>query len=793
MNSSLPDINQLRNDINFASISQFFHTFQSAFRPWPTSVQDIIYSHKLENNEYVFQTEDLERMILEATERIRFEDLMVRMLRLLTRNRFINMSNWQTYFSKEFSKRKAESVNPFIAINNNNKDDEQANDQNELVNYFTMDLDTRVYLLYLLCEWQLDEPEKFREHLESEEGSVQWRVDPIGFDKKGSTFWLFDDNRLYKETPKPKINKSAKLKKKSRVTTSSRRSLRRSTRVSSDAKEPSNDEESEDEEEWVPWKLICYSKNDWEQLPLKYANSKNPDEQSFYQLLVDDLLPKILPVLEEHEKELKKQEAMWNRKRSSRIMMKELEALETSSIESWKTDELQSNSKSGSRSRASSRIEQKAKEREEKEKAELAKAREQRLLERERRIMEREHRALARERRQASQEISDNTNATGFSEDKTILQEPKAINKEEPSTKKTIGKENDNKEQRPKRKYVLRPKYDEHGNLIPPKKRGRKPKNRTLEEEEWAFNCVCGVSGKNLDDGTPMVACEKCGTWQHIACLRKSGQVNQDTNLNNINFICQKCENRKEDEIQQYKKQRIDNYIPIANSNYQQSYAPINPHISSIQSSWQLQQPSAIRESHHLAASHHNHRSDSLNSSPINNSVYQHIAPAQNNGNTVPMQNNRPLLPYLPKQPPPINNYVSAQQTSFARSHSNSNMSFNYTTQQAMHMPLANNNISISDNTIKGEPQKSVPNDSSQLQNNEKLASVINDHQNSSNSFNQPNAVPTASTTLPSSNAHTLPTNTSHQTSISSLILQPMSNSPYKKTIDSSIDNNLQQ
>jgi hypothetical protein len=57
MDNSLPDIQQLRNNIDFASIAQFFHTFQSAFCPWPATTNDIIYSRTAEPNEYVFETE----------------------------------------------------------------------------------------------------------------------------------------------------------------------------------------------------------------------------------------------------------------------------------------------------------------------------------------------------------------------------------------------------------------------------------------------------------------------------------------------------------------------------------------------------------------------------------------------------------------------------------------------------------------------------------------------------------------------------------------------------------------
>jgi hypothetical protein len=57
MNNSLTEIAQLRNNIDFASTAQFFHTFQSAFRPWPVTTHDIIYSRASNANEYIFETE----------------------------------------------------------------------------------------------------------------------------------------------------------------------------------------------------------------------------------------------------------------------------------------------------------------------------------------------------------------------------------------------------------------------------------------------------------------------------------------------------------------------------------------------------------------------------------------------------------------------------------------------------------------------------------------------------------------------------------------------------------------
>ncbi|KAI8375318.1 hypothetical protein EDC96DRAFT_496797 [Choanephora cucurbitarum] len=544
--NTLPNINQLRNNVDFASVCQFLHTFQSAFKPWPSTAHDIISARAIDPNEYVFETEDLERMILEPSERIRLEDMFVRMLRLTTKNRFISTSTWQTYFSKEFDKREYDQLNPFRV------------EEEKTIDFFSMDLSTQIHLIHVLCEWQLDDPERLREHLDSEEDAIQWRVDPVGFDRKGSTFWLFDDNRLYKETPKPKQTTKKSIPKKKR-TTGTRTSSRRSQKPNELEELSSEDED----EEWLPWKLICRTKQDWEILPQKYANSKHADEKQFYDLLVHDLVPKIVPALEERERELKKQEAIVNRKRSSRIMIRELEALASVDFE----DE------NGGK-RASSRLERKQQEREQKEKENLARAREERVLERERRIMEREYRAMAREKRQEEQEDTEDTPLVQHATADTAL--PASIDTPESKKESPVDIEKLTlQEPKPKRKYTKRldehgnpiprkPKLDADGNPIPLKKRGRKPKNKNIEQEEnWQFECICGVSGKNLDDGTPMIACEQCGIWQHIRCLQNTGQIEKKKSLDNISFVCQKCtynqqQQHSDDTEQPQKRQKIE-------------------------------------------------------------------------------------------------------------------------------------------------------------------------------------------------------------------------------------------
>ncbi|KAI9493058.1 hypothetical protein BDB00DRAFT_872775 [Zychaea mexicana] len=507
-------VDMLRNNIEFASVAQFFHTFQSAFHPWPAAYNPASFlAHqsninarvsKRSDDGYVFATEDLEAMLLKSEEGYRLQELVIRMLRLLTRNRFINNDTWQTYFSKEINRRGGIEPNPFLpekqeddeqqTADEQAKEDESSNDEKPLPtpkralkNFFEMPLSTKVHLLYILCEWQLDDAHSFREHLDSEEDAVHWRVEPIGYDAKGSSFWLFDDNRLYKETPEPKRKKSQK--KNARKPRPRPKGTRRSSRHSS-AKADEAEEEEEEIENWVPWKLVCLTKHDWNKFPQKYENSNNLDEQRFYDLLVNDVLPKVVPVMREHEDELKKKEALANRKRSSRIMYKELAALEQ---EQQVAKVLQ-----GEASRKSSRREEMARKREEELKVKEAKAREDRVKDRERRLEQREHAQEEAERRKA-------------------LAESKAAAKKAPGGKK----------------------------------RGRKPKNKKVEEEDaWSFDCVCGVSGHNIDDGSPMIACERCGTWQHIECLQKARQIPEDEEaLNKAVFFCRPCQEKESQEV----------------------------------------------------------------------------------------------------------------------------------------------------------------------------------------------------------------------------------------------------
>lgn len=235
--------------------------------------------------------------------------------------------------------------------------------------------------------------------------------------------------------------------------------------------------------------------DEWQHFPTRYAKSNHPQNQVFHQLLVDDVLPKVIPVIEEHEKNRKKQEALAFRKRSSRILVRDLEALE------------QQQQHEGMDAPFLSRSEKRRLERERLEKERQSKAREERLMERERRLeikaqaeaMAAEKTRLAREQRLARRHGSGSEGGIeGFSEGQEQQQQEEEKRSHEFKIVLKLGNAADTSKKKPTKKKVGSKNVDPS---LGKRKRGRKPKYPKVDEEEeenWTFNCSCGVFGKNI-------------------------------------------------------------------------------------------------------------------------------------------------------------------------------------------------------------------------------------------------------------------------------------------------------
>lgn len=506
-----PQLTLLRSYWEFAAVAQFFHLFSDAFRiNWTehlaaSDTQQAQEAASSFESYYVlpayqrviqqqdekkdFETEDLEEQLLAKNAPKKLIDLHVKLLRILTMNRFINAENWLVYFRQQAEKYKTpvDSLLPENAV------------------YDSLSLHSKVVVLLNLCEWQLEQSERFRMSTKDDNECQHWRVDPVGWDSKGNTYWLFDDNRLYMEEPLwiPATKKSGYP--------SHKRKLRAGVGVtieSSDTTTPPNDSgkiiinelEAAAEAAGITrkWTPVCLSSADWRRFPRQFANSKSEVEKDFYEFLINHALPHVVPHIEAKEKrkqdeeearerQRKFEEAMMMRKRSSRLQIKQI-----------------------------GRMEEEKKKQEEEEKKRIEEAEKAKM-----------------EKFRISQELR---SARGL---RTAMP-PTAEEREEYAKKRA---ERVSKRQR----GFAYGSEDGGGKRMALFKNAEGVSKKSTEqmagEDPWLFDCLCGVKGQNLDDGRPMIACGKCNTWQHIECLTNGQGPEAASALawESEDFICRKC------------------------------------------------------------------------------------------------------------------------------------------------------------------------------------------------------------------------------------------------------------
>ncbi|CAG8608623.1 26867_t:CDS:10 [Racocetra persica] len=436
-----PDYQQvilhIRGLWEFANVSQFMHTYYDAFG--------------LDS----FDTDELERS-LATDDNLQIGDLITKMLRTLSLNKNISQDNWEQHLCQQYQKYAPEK-SPF-------------GDEVCPIKFEDISVKQKVLILHDLCHWQMRNPDKFRNFLSNQENPQEWRVTPVGFDSKGNTYWLFDDNRLCKESPKKEVPKKQKSKIKN-----TRRS--RAKHVSPEVNE--NTTES------TNWETVCVTIAEWEEFPKRFEKSRNVREKEFYKLLTEDLLPKILAALQEKEKERKKLDALANRKRSSRIQKRELEKQEADRAAQIKKDQDEQEEKARQLEFARLKAE---------------KDREARSQARERRSKERELRLQARD-------------------DKLKKEQDLMIEQQRAVKTKRIN--------------------DIQDHPTPPDTTFQ-AKNQ--QPEDWYFDCLCGVSGTNINDGSNMIACDRCAVWQHIDCLLKTDERFRKTrDFSQIEYVCARC------------------------------------------------------------------------------------------------------------------------------------------------------------------------------------------------------------------------------------------------------------
>nr|XP_018265064.1 uncharacterized protein I303_03246 [Kwoniella dejecticola CBS 10117]OBR87222.1 hypothetical protein I303_03246 [Kwoniella dejecticola CBS 10117] len=617
-----PIIQTLRKDWRWAAISQFMWTFSDAFG---------LVDWDIEALEADF----------DGDEKALIPTLIAKLLFALTYHRSINRENAFESLRKTYAKRRP---NQRCILGTEDRP----------IEWETLGLSQKVQILHELCEWQLEDPARFRGLLKSEEEAVTWRVEPVGWDKDGNTFWLFDDNRLWIQRipppppppPRPLKKSSQKAKKAARksqprastststpvaeeeVLSGSRRrksvnfygnptptaqALKRghptpsaaegpsssrssrntrnnplplpprmsespskgkakqangggdadesdlsdltdeeeherillasSKKPNGNVKSPQRDPETEmpnateeDEDKMdVDEKLddipdeqpngaenpakqndaeveaVCVTLYDWRTFPEQYSTSKDPDEKALYNLLTQEVGPTIISVLIAKEQERIKQEAVNNRKRSSRIATRELEREEIVKREAAEREMEERMERI--------RAEETRKQREEEEAIAVQKAREDRLK-------EREERALAREEALIKK-----------AEDE-LRERERRERKREKRKRRREGEEvsDDSDDEQP----------------TPALKRGSSTLDNeasvgTPNSERWELNCeVCKKVGLNIDEDLDLVCCDDCGRWQHTECHDRLDvrEGRGKRNWDQVDFKCKECIHR---------------------------------------------------------------------------------------------------------------------------------------------------------------------------------------------------------------------------------------------------------
>lgn len=234
-------------------------------------------------------------------------------------------------------------------------------DEEDPTPFNELDIFTRIRVLQQLTTWTFFNEVRIRERMPEEEDHLSWRIDPIGWDKEDRSYYVLDDNRLYRRsdappppplpTPKPKAKPKAKSKKPEKPRN---RGTRSSKRFKQESEPEEEDEEMADAEAGAQddtvisngedmangqegdfgftnntWECLAITLEDYQEFLSTIFRSRDPNEKQLRQAIEND----VLPILEKRaeslrQKQLKKQRELENlqkmvgAKRSSRLAVK---------------------------------------------------------------------------------------------------------------------------------------------------------------------------------------------------------------------------------------------------------------------------------------------------------------------------------------------------------------------------------------------------------------------------------------------------------------------------------------
>ncbi|KAB5536632.1 hypothetical protein GE09DRAFT_1176508 [Coniochaeta sp. 2T2.1] len=435
-----------------------------------------------------FDIEDLEAECLKPFS-TKLQDIGLSMLKYLSSHRGLTHDLFDEYSRRQFL-AKNPSNNPFGPA------DEPP------IRFADLDVFQKINILQLMTRLIMMNPEKLRERTDEHNVTDQtnWRIEPYGWDRLERTYFVLDDNRVYRMTEAKAPIPAATPKKGSKKGRAAARASKRrriSTAVSSDAGD-GGDEDSEDgrntaaqpEDDGLggnKWECVAVTLEEVRLLLRWMEKTKDPDEK----ILRDQLQDHLVPILErqeeskkrkqqQRERELLALEKMAHAKRSSRLAHK---------LEHQKAEE---QAREEERKR---REEEAIARKEEQKRQKIERERERRLVSREQRLKEREARRLQHQEELAN--LSEDSRNVSSGEGRLSGRRLQAEIEKNKQALKEIEE----------------------------------------EEDDWIFDCSCGLYGQ-VDDGSHSVACERCNVWQHSKCL---GIKEEDAEREDFHFICDPC------------------------------------------------------------------------------------------------------------------------------------------------------------------------------------------------------------------------------------------------------------
>ncbi|KAK0733363.1 hypothetical protein B0T26DRAFT_842495 [Lasiosphaeria miniovina] len=470
-------LQRIRNMWQFANLFQFILLFGKAL--------------KLDDN---LDIEDLEAECLKPGS-MALQNIGLGFLKFLSSYRGLTHELFDEYTRRQYIS-KAPEKNPFGT-------------EETAARFADFDVFTKVRVLQQMTQFIMMSPERLREKTEEQKDMDQtnWRIEPYGWDHEDRTYFVLDDNRIYRQTEAPPPPTPKKGQKKGKA--HSRASKRR--RVSAAAAAEDNTDEDGDETPKIDTATVTEDDGlggmKWECVAVTldevrgFLSTVQTTRDSNEKVLRDQIRDHLVPILEkqeesrkrkqiQREKELLNLEKLAHAKRSSRIAGK---------AEQQKFEE---QSREEERKR---REEEAAKRKEDLARAKMEHERESRLMSRAKRLKEREARRLQHEEELAQLSEDSRSTITGPG------------------------------------------RMSERRRLAEIEKNKQALKEIEEEEDDWIFDCACGVYGQ-IDDGSHSVACEKCNVWQHSKCL---GIDEAEADQDDFHFVCESCHCRGQAEKEQ--------------------------------------------------------------------------------------------------------------------------------------------------------------------------------------------------------------------------------------------------